>query len=129
MADKRVNLIQFPMWTKGLKVLFDNPNENMSYIGKQIDCTYSHIHKIFYQLENFGLIEIRKEGRSKYSIFTEKGKEVVKHLNAIFDLLEDEKIITVKNRKHYIEQQNTNNIVIPLKEEEYVEDEKDDKHN
>lgn len=120
---KNNKLVFFPLWIKAIKVLSENPKDNVSRIAKKLNCTYAHAHEIFKGLERNDIITMVKDGRSKISTFTEKGFKLVEHIKIIIKLLDDD--FVTKNRKHYIPEQiinNDNNIKL-------CDGEKDKKHN
>ena len=116
------------MWMRAIKVLYENQKDNVSHLAKKVDCTYSHLTKIFNHLEEIKLIKTSKVGRCVKTEFTLKGMEVAKSLDIIFINVLDEKQIS-KSRKYYIQQQNNNSNVpsfvdIPKNEKEYTGEEK-----
>jgi DNA-binding MarR family transcriptional regulator len=60
-------------------------------VAKRIDSTYPHTSSILSQLEDFGLIRARPEGRVRYLQLTDSGKEVANVLRELYKLLQEPK--------------------------------------
>jgi DNA-binding PadR family transcriptional regulator len=60
-------------------------------VAKRIDSTFPHTSSILSQLEDFGLIKARPEGRVRYLQLTEKGKKVANALRELYRLLKEPK--------------------------------------
>lgn len=52
-------------------------------ISKALAATYSHIVRVIQRLEEFGLVESTREGRTKYIKLTELGQQVAHHLEGL----------------------------------------------
>jgi len=60
-------------------------------VAKRIDSTYPHTSSILSQLEDFGLLRARPEGRVRYLQLTDRGKEVANALRDLYRLLQEPK--------------------------------------
>jgi DNA-binding MarR family transcriptional regulator len=60
-------------------------------VAKRIDSTFPHTSSILSQLEDFGLIRVRPEGRVRYLQLTERGKRVANALRELCQLLKEPK--------------------------------------
>ena len=54
-----------------------------SILAKQVDCTYSHVVKILQEMEKFGLVIFKKQGRLKLLELTKKGRDVAVNIEEI----------------------------------------------
>lgn len=69
------DLLHEPVWIRIINNLLDKPNYS-SRISKEIDVTYSYVHKICNELIKTGLIKENKIGRTRLFTLTDKGKEL-----------------------------------------------------
>jgi DNA-binding MarR family transcriptional regulator len=60
-------------------------------VAKRIDSTYPHTSSILSQLEDFGLLRARPEGRVRFLQLTDRGKEVANALRELYRLLQEPK--------------------------------------
>jgi DNA-binding MarR family transcriptional regulator len=60
-------------------------------VAKRIDSTFPHTSSILSQLEDFGLIKARPEGRVRYLQLTDRGKKVANALRELCQLLKEPK--------------------------------------
>lgn len=47
-----------------------------STLAKKIDCTYSHTVKLLQKMQEFGLVDFNKDGRTKFVELTASGNEL-----------------------------------------------------
>jgi len=70
-----------------------------SVLAKETNCTYTHILKVLNQLQEFGVVKFKKQGRTKIVELTEKGVDVAHELEGLVRQLEkasEEKTRTVQ---------------------------------
>jgi DNA-binding MarR family transcriptional regulator len=60
-------------------------------IAKRIDSTFPHTSNILSQLEEYGMITARPEGRIRYLELTERGKKTSLALSQLMELLQEPK--------------------------------------
>jgi DNA-binding MarR family transcriptional regulator len=60
-------------------------------VAKRIDSTFPHTSSILSQLEDFGLVKARPEGRVRYLQLTERGKKVANALRELYRQLKEPK--------------------------------------
>jgi len=65
---------------KPVKILVNINNEftgnYASELSSEVDATYSHTVRILHQLEDYNLVESKKDGRKKVVELTEEGEEI-----------------------------------------------------
>lgn len=54
-----------------------------SVLAKEANCTYSHTIKILQELNDLGIVESKKDGRTKYIQLTPKGEDVAYALESL----------------------------------------------
>ncbi|MFH1424296.1 MAG: MarR family winged helix-turn-helix transcriptional regulator [archaeon] len=55
----------------------------VAQLAKKTNCTYAHATNLLTQMCELGLVEFRKEGRTKYIELTEQGKKLAEHFEKI----------------------------------------------
>lgn len=70
----------------------NKPRLSITDIGKKMDCTYSNLASMTYELEKRGLIKREKKGRRVIISLEEKGRTIYESL---------EKIIEITSIKNY----------------------------
>lgn len=61
-----------------------------SALSSQVDATYSHTVRILHQLEDFNLIESKKDGRKKVVELTPTGEEIATQCGDLLAALREE---------------------------------------
>jgi len=59
-----------------------------SILAKETNCTYTHILKVLNQLQDYGVVQFKKEGRTKIVELTEKGIDIAHELEGLVRQLE-----------------------------------------
>ncbi|MBM3309446.1 MAG: winged helix DNA-binding protein [Candidatus Altiarchaeales archaeon] len=59
-----------------------------SVLAKETNCTYTHILKVLNQLQEFGVVSFKKQGRTKIVELTEKGMDIAHELEGLVRQLE-----------------------------------------
>lgn len=59
-----------------------------SILAKETNCTYTHILKVLNQLQDFGVVEFKKQGRTKIVELTEKGVDIAHELEGLIRQIE-----------------------------------------
>jgi DNA-binding MarR family transcriptional regulator len=80
------NLLGFFLQDKPAKILLVTQKNGRTYpadISKALAATYSHIVRVIQKLEEYGLIESEKQGRTKFIKLTERGEQVAHHLSGL----------------------------------------------
>ncbi|MBI5390326.1 hypothetical protein HZB02_02460 [Candidatus Woesearchaeota archaeon] len=54
-----------------------------SFLGKAVDCTYSHVVKVLMQMQKANLVTYKRKGRMKILQLTPQGQEIAHHLSEI----------------------------------------------
>lgn len=54
-----------------------------SALSSEVDATYSHTVRILHKMEDFDLVESKKNGRRKEVELTDRGKEVAESLSEV----------------------------------------------
>lgn len=78
-ATKVKTLKQLFLKEKPLRILlniFENSQTYASQIANDTNTTYAHSEKVIAEFKKYGLITIKKKGRTKYISITEQGKNV-----------------------------------------------------
>jgi DNA-binding MarR family transcriptional regulator len=80
------DILAFFLQDKPARILLELTKNERTYpadISKALAATYSHIVRVIQKLEEYGLIESEKEGRTKYIKLTETGQQVAHHLEGL----------------------------------------------
>jgi DNA-binding MarR family transcriptional regulator len=80
------DILSFFLQDKPARILLEMTKQERTYpadISKALAATYSHIVRVIQKLEEFGLVESEKEGRTKYIKLTELGQQVAHHLEGL----------------------------------------------
>ena len=80
------DILAFFLQDKPARILLELTKNERTYpadISKSLAATYSHIVRVIQKLEEYGLIESEKEGRTKYIKLTETGQQVAHHLEGL----------------------------------------------
>jgi len=80
------DILSFFLQDKPARILLEMGKSDRTYpadISKALAATYSHIVRVIQKLEEFGLVESEKEGRTKYIKLTELGQQVAHHLQGL----------------------------------------------
>ncbi|NYT00954.1 MAG: hypothetical protein GKB99_04455 [Methanocellales archaeon] len=59
-----------------------------SIISKEVDATYAHTTSVLSEMEHYGLISFRQEGRVKYIGLTDLGNKIAKSLRVLLDIFD-----------------------------------------
>ena len=54
-----------------------------SVLAKETNCTYTHILKVLNQMQEFGVVRFKKEGRTKIVELTDKGLDIAHELEGL----------------------------------------------
>ncbi|MDD5110955.1 MAG: winged helix DNA-binding protein [Candidatus Altiarchaeota archaeon] len=54
-----------------------------SVLAKETNCTYTHILKVLNQMQEFGVVRFKKEGRTKIVELTDKGMDIAHELEGL----------------------------------------------
>lgn len=79
-------ILGFFLQDKPARILLATQRDSRTYpanISKALAATYSHIVRVIQKLEEYGLIESEKQGRTKFIKLTEKGEQVAHHLSGL----------------------------------------------
>lgn len=68
--------------------LMDSDGKYASILSKENDCTYTHTLKILTNLQNYGIVEFKKEGRIKGVKLTSAGEDIAHELEGLVRHLE-----------------------------------------
>ena len=80
------DILGFFLQDKPARILLEMAKNERTYpadISKALAATYSHIVRVIQKLEQYGLVESEKEGRTKYVRLTELGQQVAHHLEGL----------------------------------------------
>ncbi|MFC2163035.1 hypothetical protein ACFLRF_05080 [Candidatus Altiarchaeota archaeon] len=88
MLDGVVGLLLHEKPAGILLSLKDSEGMYASILSKENDCTYTHTLKILSLLEEYGIVEFRKEGRIKFVALTSNGVDVAHELEGLVRHLE-----------------------------------------
>lgn len=80
------DILAFFLQDKPARILLEMTKNERTYpadISKALAATYSHIVRVIQKLEEYGLIESKKEGRTKHIKLTELGQQVAHHLEGL----------------------------------------------
>lgn len=80
------DILGFFLQDKPARILLEMTKAERTYpadISKALAATYSHIVRVIQKLEEYGLVESEKEGRTKYIKLTEMGQQVAHHLEGL----------------------------------------------
>jgi len=80
------DILSFFLQDKPARILLEMTRNDRTYpadISKALAATYSHIVRVIQKLEEYGLVESEKEGRTKYIKLTELGQQVAHHLEGL----------------------------------------------
>ena len=73
-----------------LMYLKDTTQPNyVSFISKEINCTYAHTEKILDTFFDLKIVTFKKEGRRKYIYLTEKGKKIGDQVESLLIICND----------------------------------------
>lgn len=68
--------------------LKDSDGKYASVLSKENDCTYTHTLKILTSLQNYGIVEFKKEGRIKGVKLTQVGEDIAHEFKGLVRHLE-----------------------------------------
>ena len=78
---------------KPVKILVNINNEftdnYASELSSEVDATYSHTVRILHKLEDYNLVESKKDGRKKVVELTNEGEEIAKQCGGLLSVLRD----------------------------------------
>lgn len=80
------DILGFFLQDKPARILLEMSKSDRTYpadISKSLAATYSHIVRVIQKLEEFGLVQSEKEGRTKYIKLTETGLQVAHNLEGL----------------------------------------------
>jgi DNA-binding MarR family transcriptional regulator len=80
------DLLSFFLQDKPARILLEMTKNERTYpadISKALAATYSHIVRVIQKLEEYGLVESEKEGRTKFIKLTETGQQVAHNLEGL----------------------------------------------
>lgn len=80
------DILGFFLQDKPARILLEMSKNKRTYpadISKALAATYSHIVRVIQKLEEYGLVESQKEGRTKYIKLTETGQQVAHNLEGL----------------------------------------------
>ncbi|RLG14147.1 MAG: hypothetical protein DRN66_02770 [Candidatus Nanohalarchaeota archaeon] len=73
-----------------LMYLQDNTRPKyVSYISKEINCTYAHTEKILDTFRELSMVSFKKDGRRKYIKLTNKGEKIGKLVENLLIICND----------------------------------------
>jgi len=88
--DEKNDILSFFLQDKPAKILLETYKNERTYpadISKVLSATYSHIVRVIKKLEDYGLIQSERQGRTKFVTLTPLGKEVSEHISALNESL------------------------------------------
>ena len=85
MPNYKFHLFINPLHLKVLMVVHSAAKRGVKVteVSRAVNATFSHISKIILDLQQRGLIDAEKNGRSKYCRLTKRGEQVLAHLIAV----------------------------------------------
>ena len=82
-----------------MRILGNSTNKNPMYPQQLHKCahvTYAHIYTLIKLLESNNIISTRKNGRIRSISLTSKGKEILNHIDNIYDIFSKlDRVITI----------------------------------
>jgi len=97
------DILGFFLQDKPARILLEMTKDKRTYpadVSKALAATYSHIVRVIQKLEEYGLVESEKEGRTKFIKLTELGQQVANHLQGLQMALKNvNELLEKKGRK------------------------------